>query len=130
MPDMSALEILASMQKEIHAEQREHRLLFSQIKDTIADQKNSYVSLAASINNLTVSIGKHENIMEKVIELEHWRDSAHVDRRLEDLESWRDGTKLWHENIKGRAIIILGIGGFVVTLLLLVSKEIITYFIK
>lgn len=127
---ISPFGMLLAAQRDMHDELKQHRILFSEIKDNISEQRQMHASLVSSINNLAESIDRHEHIFEKVLAIESWRSSTKLEERVSVLESWRVGQDLQQANWKGRAVILFGAGTAVISLLVYVSNMLVTNFFK
>jgi hypothetical protein len=96
------MNMLLSAQKNMYDELREHRSLFSEIKESISEQKQTYSSVVTSVNNLADSIDRHEHIVEKVLAIENWRINARLEERITTLEKWHVDESISQANWKGR----------------------------
>lgn len=123
-PSTSPIGMILSAQRDMHNELREHRTLFSEIKESIAEQRQTYAALASSIDNLAGSINRHEHIVEKVLAIESWRTNAKLEERIAALELWKIEENLSQANWRGRFIILsaaatvaLSVGAYIVDII-------------
>lgn len=127
---ISPFGMLLSAQRDMNEELKQHRTLFSDIKQSIAEQQQMHSSLVSSINNLAESIDRHEHIFEKVLSIESWRSSAKLEERIGTLETWKIAVDLEHANWRGRAVIGVAVVATVVSALVYIGDKVISHFLK
>lgn len=128
--DVSPFGMLLAAQRDMNDELKQHRVLFSDIKQNIAEQRQMHSSLVTSINNLAESIDRHEHIFEKVLSIETWRSSARLDERIGTLETWKIALDLQHANLKGRAVVIVAVVAAIASVLVYLGDLFITKFVQ
>lgn len=128
--EISPFSMLLTAQRDMNEELKQHRVLFSDIKQNIADQRQMHASLVSSINNLAESIDRHEHIFEKVLSIESWRSSAKLEERMGALEAWKIAVDLQHANWKGRAVIGVAIVTMLISIAAYIGDKLLAYFLK
>jgi hypothetical protein len=126
----SALKLIAQTQQNIDEELRQHRQLFSDLRDAMHEQKASQTVLATSITGLSKSIDRHEQVVERVIDIENWRKATRVDLRIERLEDWRNRQELNQAKIKGQMVVIIAVAGAAISLVAYAVGKAIDFFLK
>lgn len=104
--DASPVSMLLTAQRDMYEELKHHRVLFSDIKESVAEQRQTYAALSTSIDNLATSIDRHEHIVEKVLAIESWRINAKLEERIATLETWKIDENIIKANWKGRFAIL------------------------